>query len=114
MPWSQEEKFLAEPWVQNSKDPRLGVGQDLKMFWQKFVSEYDRQASFHIIEDMVMGFTFVHIYAKLGCMGCPEPRPPGNPRPSKNQNRTLQELRVPRQVKKLSRRWYKKNCAKII
>lgn len=54
--WSQEEeKLLAETWIQVSEDTRLGVKQERKTFWQKVVSEYNRHASFKRTKDMITG-----------------------------------------------------------
>ncbi|GJT85604.1 hypothetical protein Tco_1067321 [Tanacetum coccineum] len=54
--WTQEEeKLLAETYVQISENPSIGVDQTNKTFLGKVVSEYNRQATFQRTKDMITG-----------------------------------------------------------
>ncbi|GJY90380.1 hypothetical protein Tco_0505576 [Tanacetum coccineum] len=51
----EEEKLLAETYVQISEDPRTGIDQTNKKFQGKVVSEYNDQATIQRTKDMITG-----------------------------------------------------------
>ncbi|GJR21345.1 hypothetical protein Tco_0969872 [Tanacetum coccineum] len=54
--WTQEEeKLLAETFLQISEDLQLGIDQSHKTFWGKVTSEYNHHATVQRTKDMITG-----------------------------------------------------------